>query len=108
MAYGRTRSLGHYTALLPTGKRIDPRAPQKAEYYDKDQTLVIWKLDDGKLVGATSFGSGEELGHRAVIRHDQTLKTLSYNAEVVGTYTFATGEKKGEIPQKSIPHWVYK
>lgn len=97
------------TAILPTGTKINPAFPQQAEYFDTDQTAFVVR-DGEKTRVWTSFGDfGESwaVGTSHIAHHDQTLRRLGYFT-VIGKVNFATGEKTGEIPNRKLPHDVFK
>lgn len=101
-------------ALLPTQTNINPSKPIGAEYFQAGQTLLI--LSDGdKLRCATSYGTpqGWGVGTRHECHHDQAGYRLGY-FEVVAmlvTSDEATSDEWiiiGELPNRKIPHWVFK
>lgn len=100
---------GH--ALLPTGERLNPRAPSDATYYEEGQTAyVVQRLGTSAFVVLTSFGDlGPEwaIGTLHDIRHDQTLRLLG-TYKVCGVVNFKDRSGEGNVPGRSLPHWVFK
>ncbi|MDE3097320.1 MAG: hypothetical protein KGK07_15135 [Chloroflexota bacterium] len=96
-------------ALLPTGKTMNPRRPESAHYYDPSQTAIVVDVGGGRLRCLTSFGDLDDwaIDSRHEIHHDQTLRRLG-NGKVVGKVTFADGVPHGNVPNRALPHWVFK
>jgi hypothetical protein len=98
-------------ALLPTGTKMNPASPDDATYFDQGQVAyIVRNTDTGALRVFTSFGNlgdGWAPGTYHEIYHDQTSRFLGY-FKVTGVTTFATGATEGEVPSKSLPHWVFK
>lgn len=101
------------TALLPTSTNINPSKPIGAEYFQSGQTLLI--IQDGdKVRCATSFGqpTGWAVGTKHECHHDQAGYRLGY-FEVIGLVD-CQGDTAdewiaiGEVPNRKIPHWVFK
>ena len=101
--------------LLPTGTKMNPRAPATAEYYDPGQSMIIIDIHDGpgftkpKYRCLTTFGevwNGWEIDTIHSIRHDQTGKILAHTASVVGFVE--KGTVYGLVPNRPLPHWVFK
>jgi hypothetical protein len=96
-------------ALLPTGTRLNPSAPEDATYFDPDQlALVVVNDETGAFRVLTTFGeSGWPIGETHEIHHDQTMRRLG-RFRVVGRANFRTGEREGVVPNRKITHWVFK
>lgn len=105
MRESQTRS----AALLPTGEKINPRHPEGARYYDAGQTAIIVDMGGGKLRCLTSFGDLDHwpVDSRHEIHHDQTRRRLG-NGRVVGKVSFRDGVALGNVPNRALPHWVFK
>ena len=103
--------------ILPTGTKINPAAPQTAEYYDEGQVaFVMRRLDEDRSRPTrcfTSFGgsvgedSGWQIGSKHSCYHDQSGKFLG-DYETVGTVVFKTMEKQGDVPSVKMSHCVFK
>lgn len=97
-------------AILSTGTSINPASPESAEFYDKGQFAYVLQRENGKLIVATSFGSlGSEwrLGTWHDFHADQSRRALGA-MEVVGTADFSTSVNHGEVPNRKLPHYVFK
>ena len=108
-------------ALLPTGTFMNPSQPESAEYYDREQVAYIVKQireSDGSLLPPgplklrvlTSFGLlGEHWarGTTHFIEHDQTQRPLG-QFEVIGIRDYKLGVRTGLVPDRKLPHWVFK
>jgi hypothetical protein len=99
-------------ALLPTGTKMNPARPDSAEYFDAGQTaIVVRNLDSGTLRVFTTFGqvgNAWAIGTRHEVKHDQTGRYLG-EFQVIGTVEFAGIRiTQGEVPNRSLPHWVFK
>jgi len=101
------------TAVLPTRTWMNPSAPEKAEYFERDQTAYIlegYGDDPNKKVHRvlTSYGRGDwAIGSKHALHHDQTMEQLG-EWEVVGIVTFFDFRVDGNAPNKKMPHWVFK
>ncbi len=88
---------------------MNPRSPAGAYYFNPDQTAIIVDMGGGRLRCLTSFGDLEDwpIGSRHEIHHDQTFRCLG-NGKVVGKVTFSDLAMRGEVPNRALPHWVFK
>lgn len=95
-------------ALLPTGSKMNPRHPEGATYYDPGQVAIIVDIN-GSLKCLTSFGDlgSWQIGSRHEIHHDQTMRRLG-NGKVVGKVWYPDGAVEGNVPNRALPHWVFK
>lgn len=97
---------GRHMVALPTGKTINPTAPESAYYFDPSATLHVIKID-GKLRAFTTFGSLMSVGDCEEFKHDQTCRWMGM-ARCVST-RHPDGTVEGEpLPNRKIPHWVAK
>ena len=66
-------------------------------------------MGGGKLRCLTSFGDLESwpIGSRHEIHHDQTMRRLG-NGKVVGKVSFSDYRTHGTVPNRALPHWVFK
>ena len=96
-------------APLPTGKTMNPSHPEGAFYFDPGQVAIIVDMGGGKLRCLTSFGDLESwpIGSRHEIHHDQTMRRLG-NGKVVGKVSFSDYRTHGDVPNRELPHWVFK
>lgn len=99
-------------ALLPTGERMNPSAPETATYFDENQVAYIVRkrfTDKTSVRVLTSYGSLSDytMGSSHEIHHDQALYHLG-TFEVIGIVNYKTGEKEGFIPNRKLGHWVFK
>ncbi len=79
---------------------MNPRHSEGAYYYDPGQTAIIVDMGGGKLRCLTSFGDLESCTI-------QTLRRLG-NGKVVGKVLFHDGIAHGNVPNRALPHWVFK
>jgi hypothetical protein len=96
-------------ALLPTGTYMNPKNPEGATYYDKGQSMIICSREGAsKPVVLTTFGDGQgySIGQRAIGFHDQSRGQILYG-EVIGIRR-SDGTEEGNVPNRSLPHWVFK
>jgi hypothetical protein len=102
-----------FTALLPTGTKIDVQRPETATYYDPDQVAYVLRDVDNlrRIVVATSFGSvesGWKLGSIQHARHDQRCSNIG-TFVVIGIVDFQHPlHAAGEFAFGKRPHWVFK
>lgn len=95
-------------AILKTNTKINPSSPESAEFYDREQVAYVIQRENGNLIVATSFGSlSISVDSYRDFHHDQSGKWMG-NLKIVGVVTFATGESQGVIPDKLVPHFVFK
>lgn len=116
--------MAHIRGILPSGKTINPTKPETGFYFDKQLVgYVIKKVTDPwarqanknpyRIVtgwsqdGTVGDGPNWQIGAVNELDHDQTMRSLG-SFEVVGQVSFLTGEKVGDVPNKTIPHWVFK
>jgi hypothetical protein len=98
----------HSYAIFNSGTKINPASPADAEYYDAGQVAYVLERPSGSRVVATSFGSLRlTVGSRYDFHHDQSRRAMGL-LQVIGTVEFATGITEGEIPDKKLPHFVFK
>lgn len=101
-----------WTALLPTGTKIDPQNPSSATYFDPDQTALVLRDEANirRIVVATTFGDGSshKLGDLIFARHDQRCSNIG-TFRIIGKVTFAAPfHAAGEVAVGKKPHWVFK
>jgi len=96
------------SAILNTNTKINPAAPESAEYFGKNQVAYVIKIN-GKLRVATSYSllSYFPLGSRREFCADQSRRNLGFGT-IVGIASFATGSSVGNVPSKKLAHWVFK
>jgi hypothetical protein len=99
--------------MLPTGTRMNPHRPESAEFYNVRQTgYVVRKLGTTRdsLRVLTSYGEADPawaVGTRHQVYHDQTNRDLGV-FEVIGAHVFKSGVTAGQVPDRTISHWVFK
>ncbi len=94
------------TALLPTRARINPVVPDDSPYSNPDQTMLIVEKDNGSLIVLTSYGDpGWQVGDVKEGHHDQTLRSIGM-LRVKGVK--GPSREEGQIPDRNLPHWVFK
>jgi len=98
--------------VLPTGEQMNPSHPEGAVYFDKDQVVyVMRRLDVPRTRPSrviTSFGRiSNDIGDKVSIFHDQTGAFLG-DYELVGIREYTSGRTQGEVPDRLIPHSVFK
>ena len=95
-------------AVLPTRCNANP-ATQVGKYCDPGQVgYVILGVDQPTPRYLTSFGSmGWDVGQCFGLKHDQNGRQLGY-FEVIGIVDNRTGERRGRVAERPIPHWVLK
>jgi hypothetical protein len=110
--YNRYSNYECWDFVLPTREQMNPLRPEGATYYDIGQSVyVLRRLDvprsrPSRVV--TTFGATDTaVGERVSVFHDQTGAFLG-DYQVVGTRNFSTGETIGEVPDRLIPHSVFK
>jgi hypothetical protein len=100
-------------ALLPTKTRINLTEPDQAEYYDVEQVAYVFRggiEGQDRIFVATSHGSlGKEfdVGTIHTCKHDQSGGCFG-QFTVIGVQFFKTGAKRGETPERKVPHYVFK
>lgn len=97
-------------AILDSCTKMNPAQPQDAEYYDAGQVAYILERESGRRLVATSFGSFNEdlaIGKSQKFHHDQSGRTMGH-LRIIGIATFATGATEGEVPDRKLPHFVFK
>ena len=97
-------------AILNSNTTINPADPAGAEYYDAGQVAYILERESGRKVVATSFGTLSDdlaVGKRQGFHHDQSQRSMGL-LTVTGIVTFADGSTLGDIPDKKLPHFVFK
>lgn len=110
-------------AALTTKTKMNPMAPEAAEYFDREQIAYILDNGDRQIV-LTSFGglgrfeynpdTGKreleeyEVGDRVVLHHDQTGRTM-HRWTITGVAHFAdTSLNTGMILDRKLAHFVVK
>jgi hypothetical protein len=98
-------------AVLPTGKRLNPRNPQDAELYDPAQVAyVVFEIKQGWMrvfTGLSGLDEAWALGCTHIVRHEQSDRRLGV-FRVIGYHVFATGEMRGDVPDSTLSHWVLR
>jgi hypothetical protein len=99
-------------AVLPTGKFLNPKHPDTAEYYDPGQTAYIMVTDGSRRIPrvVTSFGSPDSnwaIGSRHVLKHDQSGMDMG-RFEIVGIAVFKRNTTIGNVPNRLLRHYVMK
>ncbi len=95
-------------AILVTHTSMNPSRPETAEYYDADQVAYVLCRESGRLIVATSFGSLDlKVGGSYSFHHDQSRRGMGKLA-VTGAVEYRTGTKLGAVPDRAIPHFVFK
>jgi len=113
--YNRYSRYEAWDFILPTGEQLNPSNPEGAVYYSPDQSVfVLRRLDVQRTRPSrvvTGYGRadsyGVSVGDRVSVFHDQTGAFLG-DYELVGTRDFSTGQSVGEVPNRLIPHSVFK
>ncbi len=100
------------SALLPTRTKMNPAHPKTATFHDPGAVGFIVIADDNPkaLRILTTFGTFDDyaLGAKLDMRHDQTGARLGI-ATVVGRRGMKwDGKQEGIVPDKPIPHYVFK
>jgi hypothetical protein len=98
-------------SIFNTKTRMNPRAPETAEYFDRDQVAYVFRASTGdRHLVATSFGVlGYEVGDRVELISDQSRRTVGgCTWLLIGIRRFSNGEVEGEVTSRKVNHWVFK
>ena len=94
----------------PTRTRMNPHLRHEAEFHEDGQTIHVVKRTDtdaDRVLAFTTFGPLMEVGEVAEFRHGWDGPRYPGFYRCIGT-VHEDGRREGEVPDRSLPHWVAK
>jgi hypothetical protein len=101
-------------ALLPVGEKVNPSHPE-GTYIEDGQVGYVFAKDPSDLskgvkyaTSAGSLGTKFAIGREHLLAHDQTGRSWGWHTVVAIVFHVDLASSVGSIPDRKVPHSVFK